>query len=220
MSINQLIWNGPQKTLHLYTPYFPGVVVIKPPHEHDLCRWPRLDPLIVGVCAGECVCWPSGCVLAAGYPTSKSKSKSKSKSEPNCQQSRSDPSQAKDTYIRQHTPANSHCPHSPCHSPQHMPHSPTKAPSLSNIPCSIERAHNHAHSVSTCAFWPPSGNWQYQYPIPNNRYQNQMQLQINAPCGGGFFPKKVCAQRSCQKWACNWNSLLAKQHTRTCGDQV
>lgn len=104
--------------------------------------------------------------------------------------------------------------------PQHMPHSPTKAPSLSNIPCSIERAHNHAHSVSTCAFWPPSGNWQYQYPIPNNRYQNQMQLQINAPCGGGFFPKKVCAQRSCQKWVCNWNSLLAKQHTRTCGDQV
>jgi len=38
--------------LEHWVPLFFLCVVNKPPHEHDLCRWPRLDPLIVGVCAG------------------------------------------------------------------------------------------------------------------------------------------------------------------------
>jgi len=208
--------------LEHWVPLFFLCVVNKPPHEHDLCRWPRLDPLIVGVCAGVRASVCAGQVGAFSQLDARRPSLNPNPRPSQTQlpaitiqvRSRSQSYRYSSTHLRTLTAR------SPLGTPQNTCHNPTKAPLKPHPIRHVRYTIYHTHIASTCAFCPPSGN--RQTAIPNTQYQYpcQMQLQINAPCGG-FFPKRFCGRRrSCQKWVCNWNSLLAKQHTRKCGDQV
>jgi len=177
--------------LEHWVPLFFLCVVNKPPHEHDLCRWPRLDPLIVGVCAGvrASVCRPSGCVLTAGCPASKSKSKSKTKSKPTA--SNHDPGpEPRQSYRYSSTHLRTLTARSPLGTPQNTCHNPTKAPLKPHPIRHVRYTIYHTHIASTCAFCPPSGNRQTaipntQYPIPKpNATPNQCSLWR-------LLPKKV-----------------------------
>jgi len=180
--------------LEHWVPLFFLCVVNKPPHEHDLCRWPRLDPLIVGVCAGVRASVCAGQVGAFSQLDARRPSPNPNPRPSQSQlpaitiqvRSRSQSYRYSSTHLRTLTAR------SPLGTPQNTCHNPTEAPLKPHPIRHVRYTIYHTHIASTCAFCPPSGNRQTaipntQYPIPipkPNATPNQCSLWR-------LLPKKV-----------------------------